>query len=152
MLSTGHRFLLSSGLAAGLLLAGSAGASAWERLGFASYGGYGSYAGASVYTGGYGFGGGPIVSDYPRHRLVPRSTDLVPPAWGYGVYGVPSATGIRQAPAARPTVYVIDRPVARHREPVRSRILSRSRGGEWQDVGQASAGGARVVSVKVPPR
>ena len=156
MLSNKLPAILRSGFAAGMLMAGVSTASAWERLGFASYGGSGNYAGASVYTRGYGFGGGPVASGYETYepRLVPHSTDLVPPAWGYGVYGVPSATGIAKAPAARPTVYVIDRPAAGRREGGRARILSRRSGGDWGDArgSDTGPGGARIVSVTVPRR
>lgn len=106
---------------------------------------------------------------------VPRPSELVPSAWGYGTYGIPTVAGIRSAPAGIPTVYVIETPPARAtrtlapaRRLARPRILSRSRDGRWSRAPEAApvataqaggarvlseqAGGARVVTVGVPQR
>lgn len=126
-------------------------------------------AGAQGY-GGYdgGFGpppdlaraasyAGPLVhGDYVGAPLTrfPRPTELVPSAWGYGTYGVPTVTGIRQAPAGTPTLYVIDAPAPaaiRRRGAARPRILSRGRDGMWRDEAR-TAGAARIVTVSVPRR
>ena len=39
---------------------------------------------------------------------VPRPTQIVPTPWSYGTYGVPTVTGIQAAPAAEPTLTVIN--------------------------------------------
>ncbi len=125
----------------GAAFAATGSANAGERY----YGGYGYSPYAPAYSGsGYGFAGPAINGGYigaPFTR-VPRTSEIVPPAWGYGTYGIPTATGITQAPSAQPVVYVVKgghsglRPA--HRGP---RILSR---GESEGA-QASAHGAQVV-------
>ena len=80
---------------------------------------------------GYRFAGPAVEGAYlgaPFTRL-PSTSRLVPPAWGYGTYGVPTLAGIREAPAARPTLTVIarqgsaaDRPAVRRRG---ARVLSK---------------------------
>lgn len=106
---------------------------------------------------------GPLIrGDYigaPLTRF-PRPAELVPSAWGYGTYGIPTVAGIRSAPVGTPTVYVIEAPRAAVRARARSRILSRARSGRWSQVSEnrgapvvtGHAGGARVISVAVPQR
>lgn len=159
-------FLPRLGLAA-LCLAATSGAIAGERgfygghhggLGRVGYGapGYG-YAGPYGAYGGYGFADAAVSGAYlgaPYTRL-PRPNELVPPVWGYGTYGVPTTTGIRQAPTADPTVYVIDGPTPARRHATRARVLSRGSDGNWAGpaaaAGEASSG-ARIVSISVGNR
>ena len=116
-----------------------------------------------LYGDADGYGGPLIRGEYvgaPFTR-VPRPTELVPSAWGYGTYGVPTVAGIRSAPVGTPTVYVIETPLARSaRAPARrSKVVSRARDGRWSRGPEAPAaapaamdpaGGARVVTVGVP--
>lgn len=121
------------------------------------------YAGAPYAYGNGGFADAAISGDYigaPLTRF-PRPNEIVPPAWGYGTYGVPTVTGIRQAPTAQPTLYVIDSPAPARagfaRGSARSRVLSKGRDGGWTQAeggasGETTAGAARVISVTVPRR
>lgn len=123
----------------------------------------GGYGGSATYGRAYGYGDAAIRGDYvgaPFTRIA-RPSELVPSAWGYGTYGIPTIAGIRQAPVGTPTVYVIDGPpqVARRERPTRSRVLSRGRDGRWmpaQNQGSvapsAAPSGARIVTVTVPRR
>ena len=90
---------------------------------------------------------------------LPSTSRIVPPAWGYGTYGVPTVAGIRDAPAARPTLTVIERPGSVGGRPaVRrtgARVLSKDSKGNWTDPSprsESEGGGAQVVSVRVPAR
>jgi len=106
----------------------------------------------------YGYAGPAIRGDYVGAPLTrfPRPDQIVPSAWGYGTYGVPTVSGLPPAPVGTPTVYVIDAPATRPRTAERSRILARhgkplaSRMPEVSPY--AAAGAARVVTVRVPPR
>ncbi len=150
-------------LAAGAVLALAATAARAEPLSHA-----GSAYGQTVYTAtGYGFAGNAVDGTYigaPFTRI-PSPDRLVPPAWGYGTYGVPTVSGIREAPSARPALYVIERQGRAENRllPRRSaRIVSRGRDGTWTDATRPTAGiggadrkaaersGAQVVSVRVP--
>ncbi|MEE7458078.1 hypothetical protein MPAR168_16985 [Methylorubrum populi] len=118
--------------------------------------GYGSHGYGHA---GYRFAGPALEGAYlgaPFTRL-PSTSRLVPPAWGYGTYGVPTVAGIRDAPAARPTLTVIDRPAAARRTVARrgARVLTKEPGGTWTEPSprsDAEQTGARVVSVRVPAR
>ncbi|KQT45393.1 hypothetical protein ASG52_14595 [Methylobacterium sp. Leaf456] len=121
--------------------------------------------GQTVYAAsGYGFAGNAVDGTYigaPFTRI-PTPDRLVPPAWGYGTYGVPTVVGIREAPSARPALYVIERQGRAENRllPRRgAKVVSRSRDGTWTDVGIGAAdraaverSGAQVVSVRVPGR
>lgn len=117
------------------------------------------YAGYGYDHAGYRFAGPALEGAYlgaPFTRL-PSTSRLVAPAWGYGTYGVPTVAGIRDAPAARPTLTVIDRPAAARRIAARrgSRVLTKEPGGTWTEPSprsDAEQTGARVVSVRVPAR
>lgn len=155
-------FLPRLGLAAALCLVAASAADAGER-GFhgARHGGFGRVGPSALGYGyggrygayGYGFADAAVNGAYigaPYTRF-PRPNELVPPAWGYGTYGVPTATGIQQAPAADPTVYVIDTPARASR----SRVISRGSDGRWSEdaaVPAPSSGGARVVRMAVDGR
>ncbi len=150
---------LSLALAAALTIGAASGVSAgdWSfHHGHGYYPGYGAFVGPYAYGGGaYGFADAGISGAYigaPQTRF-PRPSELVPSALGYGTYGVPTVTGIRQAPAAQPTVYVIDRSAQPIRErSSRPRLLTRRKGGKWvepTDSAVSDAGGARVVSLSV---
>ena len=140
-------------LAFGLMASGGA------RARDVAHGSYG-YGHTPVQAVEYGYGGPAIRGDYvgaPFTRF-PRPTELVPSAWGYGTYGVPTVAGIRPASIGTPTVYVIDSPprtVRQTRAAASPRILSRSRDGRWSrseggaGAQVASHAGPRVVSVKV---
>ncbi|GJD69192.1 hypothetical protein [Methylobacterium gnaphalii] len=127
----------------------ASGATAGERFSVVEDYGYG---------GGYGFAGEAIGGAYigaPLTRF-PRPNEIVPPAWGYGTYGVPTITGIRQAPAGEPTLTVINsRDTAPRRGSSAVRHASRDGQGQWT-VGSSSAqpsrSGVRVISVTVPHR
>lgn len=127
-----------------------------------------SGAAADPYGYGYGYGeagyrfAGPAVEGAylgaPFTRL-PSTSRIVPPAWGYGTYGVPTVAGIRDAPAARPTLTVIERQGSVGGRPaVRrtgARVLSKDSKGNWTDPSprsESEGGGAQVVSVRVPAR
>lgn len=119
-----------------------------------------------VVTSGYGHPGMPharfdesyagpylFASSFAESRPpLPRPTELVPSAWGYGTYGIPTATGIRPAPVGTPTLYVIDTmPSARHRaRNPGPKVLSR---GGRSPVATAIASqmqtGARIVMVPI---
>lgn len=97
---------------------------------------------------GYGGYGAPIMR-------FPRPSEIVPPAWGYGTYGVPTMPGIRQAPAGTPTVLVIEGTgPARSRRAPGPRILSRDSDGGWtgENAEPSVPGGPRIVTVNVPRR
>lgn len=141
------------GLAALIAACATSGAMAGERFahGFHRNGHVGGY-------GGYGFADAAIGGAYAGAPLTrfPRPSEIVPPAWGYGTFGVPTVTGIRQAPTAAPTLTVIDAAPAPRRRGSGPRILSRGGDGQWTNAGSAAdatAGdGVRVISVTVPRR
>jgi len=146
---------LARSLAAGTLLAVVASAAQAESLSYAGTG-----YGPRVYAAsGYGFAGNAIDGSYigaPFTR-VPSPDRLVPPAWGYGTYGVPTVAGIREAPSARPALYVIERQGRAENRllPRRSaKVVSRGRDGTWTDagIGAAERSGAQVVPMRVPGR
>ncbi|WP_051086510.1 hypothetical protein [Methylobacterium sp. WSM2598] len=119
----------------------------------------------------YGFAGGvvaggeavpPIVTEGPLLTL-PRPAELVPTAWGYGTYGVPTVAGIPSPPRAEPVVYVIDgvgaaRPRAGEPGAAGPAVYRRARDGSWLAAGTVErpaarrVGGARVVEIAVPRR
>jgi len=117
---------------------------------------------AQVVYGGtaYGYAGPAIRGDYVGAPLTrfPRPDQIVPSAWGYGTYGVPTVSGLPPAPVGTPTVYVIESPApaARPRGTAGPRVLSRTRTGRFAPAAvpapTVTAGGARVLSVSVPPR
>ena len=154
-----------AGLAGSLILCGLAGTAQGQDP---TYGRSVSYE--SGYEGGYG---GPLIhGDYVGAPLTrfPRPSELVPSAWGYGTYGIPTVAGIRSASVGTPTVYVIDAPPSALRSAAagRSRVLTRGRQGRWSGAperprtrGEAfeaappsaeMSGGARVVPVRVSHR
>lgn len=110
------------GLAVMISSCAVSGAMAGER--FRVIGDYG-------YGDRYAFAGEAIGGAYVGAPLTrfPRPNEIVPPAWGYGTYGVPTITGIRQAPAGAPTLTVIN-----------SRDAA------------AAQSGVRMISVTVPRR
>lgn len=119
---------------------------------YAPYGDYGHH--------GARFAGPALEGVYlgaPFTRL-PSTSRLVPPAWGYGTYGVPTVAGIRDAPAARPTLTVIERPAATTRRIAArrgARVLTKEPTGTWTEPrprSEAEPAGARIVSVRVPAR
>lgn len=140
----------AAGLATLLVLGTASGASA-DPYGYAY--GYGD--------GGYRFAGPVVEGAYlgaPFTRL-PSTSRIVPPAWGYGTYGIPTAAGIRDTPVARPTLTVIERPASAGLRPAArrqgARVLSKDSRGIWTDPAPRSEGGefgAQVVSVRVPAR
>lgn len=153
------------GLAALLILGTVPGAVAGERIGYgrgghqAGYhrGGYGAGVASYGSAGAYGFADESVGGAYigaPLTRF-PRPSEIVPPAWGYGTYGVPTMTGIRQAPTAPPSLTVIDSPAPAplRRGRTQSRVLSRDTDGRWSNrpaAGGPVDGSAHVVSVTVP--
>ena len=113
---------------------------------------------------GYGYAGSAIRGDYVGAPLTrfPRPDQIVPSAWGYGTYGVPTVSGIHPAPVGTPTVYVIEPPAPAARATAKAhttagpRVLARDRASRFAPAPSAtpyaSAGGARVVPVSVPAR
>ncbi len=167
----GRTRLRAAGLAGALALFGLAGTAQGQDLAYGTSpyaGGAYPYAGSET-----GYGGPLIHGDYVGAPLTrfPRPSELVPSAWGYGTYGIPTVAGIRSASVGTPTVYVIDGPpsAVRTAAPARARVLTRNRQGRWSDAAgterrQArvgpfpaaapvaeTAGGARVIPVRVSP-
>lgn len=147
------------GCALGLAVAGPNAAQAQTVVTY----GHG-YQGASVQGYDPVYGGSFVRGDVfgaPLARF-PRPTELVPSAWGYGTYGIPTSTGIRPAPVGTPTVYVIDTPPRAQRQ-VRGpgpriasfggrRHSSRIEGGRTRPAMTGRAvpsqhGGAKIVTV-----
>jgi hypothetical protein len=146
-MSSPNRLQLSAALALALGAASSGAATAQG----VPYG----YVGYS-----YGYGEPLLRGDYigaPLTRF-PRPSELVPSAWGYGTYGIPTVAGIRSAPAGVPTVYIIDRPepAIRRRAASPARILSRGKDGAWSQAeverGAGRNAGAQIISVRTPSR
>lgn len=142
------------GLAAILILGSAAGAAAWDG-GFHSGRHHGRYGTAVTVGSPFGYGADVGYGSYGAPLRFPRPNEIVPPAWGYGTYGVPTMPGIRQAPTGTPTVYVIESDEPRLSRPGSAgpRILSR-RGGEWasEEPTYAPSSGPRIVQVRVPRR
>ena len=120
-----------------LALAAAAPASAQT---FRSADPYAPVAYAPGYAADPGFAGEFVRGTYIGAPLtrVPRPTQIVPSPWSYGTYGVPTVTGIPAAPAAQPTLTVID-------------AAPRTRRGA-RAVGTGPVSGARVIAVQVPRR
>jgi hypothetical protein len=114
-----------------------------------------SYAyGSSGPSGGYGFADEAVRGAYigaPLTRF-PRPSEIVPPAWSYGTYGIPTVAGIARAPVGQPTLTVIDTPSPPPRRRSGARILSRGESGHWtrMDAPAADATGSRIIAVRVP--
>lgn len=145
-------------LAALVTIGAASDAAAGERFVQRGFHHHGGFHGRQVVTaGGYGYGatdvgyggyGAPIVR-------FPRPSEIVPPAWGYGTYGVPTMPGIRQAPTGSPTVFVIEgTSPARSRRSSGPKILARDSDGGWSGEGaeQSVPGGPRIVTLSVPRR
>lgn len=145
------------GIAALIAACATSGATAGERFGHGFHR-HGHVGGYGYGYGGYGFGDAAIGGAYVGAPLTrfPRPSEIVPPAWGYGTFGVPTVTGIRQAPTAAPTLTVINTTPAPRRRGSGPRILSRGGDGQWTNDGWASdatpGDGVRVISVTVPRR
>ncbi|GJE29305.1 hypothetical protein [Methylobacterium organophilum] len=148
------RSLVRPALAAALVLGATLGAQAGERILYRAYG-----YGPAGYGDGYTFAEPFVSGSYVGAPLTrfPRPSEIVPPAWGYGTYGVPTYSGIRQGPAAKPMLYVIDSPrgAPSRAGTGRARIVERGHDGRWSDTergAETRGGGARVVDVTVPRR
>ncbi|MCJ2096097.1 hypothetical protein MKK67_26900 [Methylobacterium sp. J-072] len=74
---------------------------------------------------------------------VPRPTEIVPSAWSYGTYGIPTVTGIAAPPAQLPSITVINATGPAPR-PTRERRTER--------VSDSRVAGAQVITVQVPRR
>ena len=137
-------------LAAALML--GAGAASAETIRVAPYGYGGAYAG----QGGYGFADEAVRGAYigAPFTSVPSPNRIVPAPWSYGTYGVPTISGLREAPVAPPSLTVVNPGQRAVSRPGRGpRILSRGRDGDWTSAGPAQAGsGVSVVTVSVPRR
>ena len=113
------------------------------------YGGYG---------GGYGFADEAVRGAYigaPLTRF-PRPSEIVPPAWSYGTYGIPTVAGIARAPVGEPTLTVIHAQNPAPRRNGGARILSRGETGRWARIDARAETpeptGARIIEVRVPRR
>ncbi len=142
-------------LAALSLAVGTAGAGAVEIYRH----GYGpAYAPSYGYGAPrYGFADEAVRGTYVGAPLTrfPRPSEIVPPAWSYGTYGVPTVSGIPPTPVGEPTLTVINaREPARRRPAPGARILSRDAGGGWTAAEAAGTrpAGVRVIEVQVPRR
>lgn len=115
------------------------------------------YAPSYAYgSGGYGFADEAVRGAYigaPLTRF-PRPSEIVPPAWSYGTYGIPTVAGITRAPVGQPTLTVIDTPSPQPRRRGGARILSRGESGRWarMDMPAMESTGARIIAVRVPRR
>ena len=134
--------------------AGLAGARAGE---YGRVGPYGTVVSGPGYAyGGYGFADEAVRGAYigaPLTRF-PRPSEIVPPAWSYGTYGIPTVAGITRAPVGQPTLTVIDTPSPPPRRRGGARILSRGESGRWarMDMPAMESTGARIIAVRVPRR
>lgn len=136
--------------------AGLAGARAGE---YGRVGPYGTVVSGPGYAyGGYGFADEAVRGAYigaPLTRF-PRPSEIVPPAWSYGTYGIPTVAGIARPPVGEPTLTVIhaQEPAPRRRNG--ARILSRGESGRWARIDAravpAEPTGARIIEVRVPRR
>ncbi|TXM91346.1 hypothetical protein FV232_07940 [Methylobacterium sp. WL30] len=140
------RFALAAALSLGV------GAAHAETVRVAPYG-YGSAYGGPV---GYGFADEAVRGAYigAPFSSVPSPNRIVPAPWSYGTYGIPTISGVREAPVAAPSLTVINpglHPASRRGQG--PRILSRGRDGAWTSGGQVQSGnGVSVVTVSVPRR
>lgn len=125
--------------------------------------GYGPTSGAA-YAPTYGYGAGRygFADESVRGAYIgapltrfPRPSEIVPPAWSYGTYGVPTVSGIPRAPVGEPTLTVINaREPARRKPAPGARILSRGAAGGWEaaEAGGYRPAGVRIIEVQVPRR
>lgn len=115
----------------------------------AGFGVHGAAPYGGLYAGAAGYAGSGRSAIDASVRTYPSPEELVPPAWSYGTYGIPTVPGITHPPSAAPVVYVIDG----GRRPPNARVLSRGASDEWATVDpRPTAGGAKVVTVRVPAR
>ena len=134
-------------LAAALSL-GAGGARA-EGVRVSSYGyGYGPAYGGQ---GGYGFADEAVRGAYigAPFTSLPSPNRIVPAPWSYGTYGVPTISGLREAPVAAPSVTVVNSGMRPAPRPGHGpRILSRGRNGARTAGGRALARhGVSLVTV-----
>lgn len=137
--------------------------SAVSRLALAAAVSLGAGAAGAQGLGGYGYGSGYGFADEAvRGAYVgvpfgafPSPTRIVPAPWSYGTYGVPTLSGIARAPAAAPSLTLINPgPRAPSRPSAGARVLSRDAGGGWERVepDAQAAHGPRIIAVTVPRR
>lgn len=119
---------------------------------------YGTVLTGPGYGGGYGFADEAVRGAYigaPLTRF-PRPSEIVPPAWSYGTYGIPTVAGIARAPVGEPTLTVIHAQNPAPRRAGGARILSRGEAGRWARIDAraqtAEPTGARIIAVRVPRR
>ena len=95
------------------------------------------------YGGDYGYAGAFVRGDYVGAPLthVPRPAQLVPTPWSYGTYGIPTVSGIPQAPTGQPTLTVIN---------ARGPNATPRRGDARPE--RDGAAGISVIDVRVPRR
>ncbi|SFM28329.1 hypothetical protein [Methylobacterium pseudosasicola] len=105
----------------------------------------GVYPYGPVTTGGADFAGPFVRGTYIGAPLtrVPRPTEIVPSAWSYGTYGIPTVTGIAASPAQQPSITVINATGPAPR-PTRERRTER--------VVDSYAAGPQIITVQVPRR
>ena len=98
-------------------------------------------------SGEDGFAGPFVRGTYIGAPLtrVPRPSQLVPSAWSYGTYGIPTVTGVAAPPAQLPTITVINATGPAIPRPARA-----SRADRLGSV--APQAGAQLVTVQVPRR
>lgn len=121
----------------------------------------GVYGPAGGFYDGYGYAGPAIAGAYVGAPLTrfPRPNEIVPSAWGYGTYGIPTVAGIARSPVGEPAIYVIGArgPAARRgvRKPAWTspgEPADRRPRGDLTALPQGATGGARIIPVTVPRR
>lgn len=119
------------------------------------------YLGGPPAQTGYGYGGNLVEGSYVGAPLTrfPSPREIAPTPWSYGTYGIPTVSGIRKAPVGEPVVYVIESPRPAERRRARAAAGTRKHQADerWSALStgsleERSAGGARIVEVKVPRR
>jgi hypothetical protein len=147
---------------AAAILGGVAGPVAAHDARFAGRGevrGYGApYSYAEPGAVGYGYADEAVRGAYVGAPLTrfPRPSEIVPPAWSYGTYGIPTVAGIARAQVGEPTLTVIHAQDPAPRRNGGARILSRAETGRWARIDAraqtAEPAGARIIEVRVPRR
>lgn len=125
---------------------------------YRTVGSYGSAQGYGLHGAGYAFAGETVRGGYigaPLTRF-PRPSEIVPAAWTYGTYGIPTVAGIERAPMAPPSLTIVNAPTgssARRARPA-ARILHRDERGGWMPSERTGAAttGVHIVEVQVPRR
>ncbi|GJE03186.1 hypothetical protein [Methylobacterium isbiliense] len=133
-----------------------------HRAGFRRHSGYGYGYGLPLGYAGVVAGAPAAAAPVEPFLTLPSPEELVPAAWGYGTYGIPTVAGIPAPPRADPVVYVIHGVESERAAPPARRIGRDPAGsGRRSDTARPAegirpvsyrAGAARVVELTVPRR